>query len=348
MIFIVINLVNVCVLCQTSILSEDIKLRSGDTLILPYGRTTEKEYVNSLSCWWDPGVIRGIKVDNIYKKYKEIVVSEPLLRVIGFDSLDKKMLINDMKDAIEYSYISVTPITFYVFYTFGEDGGSPSIYHKAIRIKKIREFITNICGDILVELCKYYPKDFKEKIINTINYCLNFINTEMPKHKYEIVKGHLFIDKELLPLSPAQAYNWDKFIIRRIIKDEIPKEEINLFLNNLLQKIQTIDVSNNKDILRKTTINNELTYCYSTLGDYFIINNKKNILYDEKRRKDMFINKVYFLPIIKLQYVKDGYGNPNYIIEYEYYDKYNRINIKKILMINKVKFCTKNNYNKNI
>ena len=129
----------------------------------------------------------------------------------------------------------------------------------------------NVCSEMITKLCEHYPKDFKYKCVNELKECLAFVDN-MPKHKYDIIGWILFVDGE----EDADLGETTKgFILRRIIKDKIPKQEIREYLNTLLKKVESVDVSNNNDIIYTLTINNELKYCVSATGDYFIINEKK-------------------------------------------------------------------------
>ena len=150
------------------------------------------------------------------------------------------------------------------------------IFRKFIKNKLARDFLAKTFGDMVVELCRWYPKDFKTKCLTTLEYCLEFIDN-IPKHKYEIYLNELFVDG-----TGYDGRGIEGFIIRRIINDNIPKEEMKQYFENLYQRIQSVDVSNNAEVLYSVDINKELKYCLSATGYYFLINGRKISLYDSE------------------------------------------------------------------
>ncbi len=259
-VFLAANLIAFSMFCQTSKFTKEKKLYSDMTFDISY------HYIDSITS--------SYKLKSIGNKYANEVVSNPILKTIGiekkadcfYDNI-KVPLKDNIIEGINHSYNNF----YHYFVPFTRCIGT--FLHKAIKIKKVREFAMNITGNFLVELCEYYPKDFKAMVIDKIKECQGFINNEMPKHKYEIVGKHLFIDNKGVDLNIAQSMK--VFILRRILMDNIPKEEINGYLNTLLHKVQAVDVSNNPDILLKININNHLDYCVSATGNYILIKNRK-------------------------------------------------------------------------
>lgn len=245
-------------------------------------------------------------------KYANIIISNPILQTMGvedeFDHFSGKQKPSELikatiKENCNNLYLD-GHISFPYFLSYDKMN---KFVLKAIKNKKVREFLVNVCSEMITKLCEHYPKDFKYKCVNELKECLAFVDN-MPKHKYDIIGWRLFVDGE----EDADLGETTKgFILRRIIKDKIPKQEIREYLNTLLKKVESVDVSNNDDIIYTLTINNELKYCVSATGSYLIINEKK--VKNDLCRNNFGINRICYNEVKSIKKV-----GANYIIDYGY------------------------------
>lgn len=230
-----------------------------------------------------PAVDKGIEIQ---KKYVKQLLSNPILKTMGIDKCPSNEWGNRRtQNSVPESFADIisseiicsgcSPYRRQGLYPTDERyyQSTYKFLHKAIKNKKIRELSVEILGNMLVDLCKYYPKDFRQKVLRTLNSTQNFVN-DMYKHKYEIIGAgnSLFVDGYQ---DRDLSFTIEGFIIRRVVTDKVPKEEIKGYLTKLITKLQAIDTSENKDILSIIEINNRLKCCLSCSEFYFVINNKK-------------------------------------------------------------------------
>lgn len=257
---------------QTNLLYNNISLQDNETFVIKHDY-----YSHSLQQ----------KESEIAYKYFNKIIQSPLMRSVGIQDTfhlqrwDDNTIIdtvsNYLKDFLygnftdEHSSAPLYMATEFYSKSFSSriDENIGQYFHKFIKIKKVREFSVKILGDMLIDFCKVYPKDFKQKIITTLQDAKLFI-LKIPQHKYTIINGKLFTDGVL----DCESVTMKGFIIRRILTDKIPREEILGYINNLLTRIQTVDVSKNKDVLEIYNINDEFEYIICCIGNY--LQNKKS------------------------------------------------------------------------
>lgn len=185
--------------------------------------------------------------------------------------------------------------------------------HRAIKIKKVREFGYNIVGDMLEAYCKIYPKDYKDNLIKQLNGCLKFVG-EMAKHNYRLVDSDeegvldLVVDEKK---NRRQAAGLEGFLIRRVIIDKVPKDEIAENIKKLVNRLMAVE-SRDGDCLYRLSINGELHYCERQSGGGFYMG--------EQPIESIMIsnyNIIYYRPEKETPYYmfKDLWGRCIYIVD---------------------------------
>lgn len=277
-----------------------------------------------------PAVDKGIEIQ---EKYVKQLLSNPILKTMGIDECpsnewgnpwrgNQSPVSESFADIINSQIISSGISPYYRQCLCPANGtyfkSTYKFLHKAIKNKKIRELSIEILGNMLVDLCKYYPKDFKQKVLRTLKSTLNFVN-DMYKHKYEIIGSwnRLFVDGYQ---NRDLSFTIEGFIIRRVITDKVPKEEIKGYLNKLITKLQAIDTSENKDILSVIKINDRLKCCFSCSEFYFVINNKKIRIKEYDNPKYEWVD-YYNVPYMDITHLQDNDNHTFYSIEFKNLDK---------------------------
>ena len=139
-----------------------------------------------------------------------------------------------------------------------------------VRIKKVREYLFSVGSRVLSEFVAYYPKDFKQTLITSLENIQQFMEA-MPHHSYKVMEGRyarydLYVDGKLNEEIPGTI---NGFILRRILIDEVPADEIKGYVTSLIKTLKGVKNGRNPDILCKVTINNEIVYCLTSAGAYF-------------------------------------------------------------------------------
>lgn len=139
-----------------------------------------------------------------------------------------------------------------------------------LKMKKVREYAVPVITRILEEFCAFYPKDFKTNVVTSLEDILTFMEA-MPKHSYKLVEGEnnrldLYVDGVKNERIPGTI---NGFILRRILMDNVPEEEIKGYVVSMLKTLKKAKNNGNPDILCKININDEIYYYLTSTGSYF-------------------------------------------------------------------------------
>lgn len=149
-----------------------------------------------------------------------------------------------------------------------------NLLHKLIQVPSVRSWMVTFVGKYLQTMCKKLPKDFSKKLIRELKIMYAYVD-EMKNHKYT-TKPTSWYEQETLLIDGKKAEDIalksQGFIIRRVIYDDIPKEEIKRSILKIIKMVKSVNIENNPDVMLKCNINNEITYYMTSNGAYFIIN----------------------------------------------------------------------------
>ena len=134
--------------------------------------------------------------------------------------------------------------------------------------ERVRDMLAETACNILCDLCRLYPKDYKTELLKQIDDVRVFLDT-MSRHTYYIEDDDLYKDEER---EWDDSYGIPGFIVRRIIYDEISRDVLYNYADRLYSRISSVDNRSNKDILASVNINNEITYNLSASGNYYVAN----------------------------------------------------------------------------
>lgn len=239
----------------TALFSQNIRLDDGDSICIT------PEYPSDEFCSREKLIV---------EKYKNQIMSSAILKSFEIQKHEEEVF--DLIDYNTYRVYKKHPL--YDNCTMF----SSDYFHGLLKVKAVRKFGYKLLSDILVDYCRYFPKDFRVAVIGDLEETLDTIK-KCKKHHYECVDDCLRVDGQM---NHDLAYTLEGFIARRICLEGIPASELEDFVKELLKRIKSVDTKDNPDILFKTTINNELSYCLGISGPCFISEKtgKKTIPYD--------------------------------------------------------------------
>lgn len=222
----------------------------------------------------DPCRDQEIEIAN---KYINEALSSPLLKAIGISGFE-----NDVKEAITanitmaYNDERFNPVICRVRIFYNDEFNK--FLHKIIKSTKVRDLLFDILSNLICDVCRLYPKDFKSEVVNKIKKSLAFVST-MNNHKYEAVNLDTWMQEQKLYIDGKEneeiAVGIEGFLIRRVITDGFTIPELTGYLEKLLKKVETVDVSDNSDVLKSVSINDDLTYYITATGNYYLANKTK-------------------------------------------------------------------------
>lgn len=200
------------------------------------------------------------------------------------------------KDDEYYGYGFTQNTLLFTSYFFGFENNKVTKYEKYYNLlfsnKTARNLLYNIGVDVVLEMCKKYPKDFTTYLIKEVNELMSFFNSSK-NNRSKIKAADNFSD----------SY-WRGFIVRRILNNSVTIEEAISFLNQALKTLKNIDISKNPDAFHKLTINEEIVIAHNK--SYFKI-------YSKKSKKEILLSYKY--NIKKIEYLKD-FNNSYYVFTY--------------------------------
>lgn len=276
LLFIILSLTFFVAISQVSFFQRKVSLNDGDSFIAPVYSDSIFSYYHS-------------QEDSIAHIYTNRIDKSPLLSALVDDSMFvclKQTIYDNSKGA--YNDKRLSPVIWSTGNVYNELFND--FLHDMLKIKKVRDYAAELVTDILVDLCKIYPQDFKQRYIKDFTELLSFIKT-IPDHKYKIVKesnyGYdliLYIDGEK---NKALSMDMRGFILRRYLLDEIPLSDLERYIKQALIAIQATDVSSNPNIMYKANINSNSYYSISSTGNYYQIGKSNKICpYDYNYWKD--------------------------------------------------------------
>lgn len=210
-----------------------------------------------------------VKEKAIYNKYYDQVMSAGVMKIFDIQKHE-----DELKDRPRCgSFYCKHPLLWNTG-MFSRD----EYYHSLVRVKDVRDVVSGIVSDMLVDLCKYFPKDFKTEVLSELQEIKNTIQV-CKKHRYECVDGELYVDG----VVNNEVDYLEGFVARRICMDGIPISEMETFVSKLSDRLKSINTDGNADVMSEVTINNELSYCIGIEGMFLFSekNKKKTILFDD-------------------------------------------------------------------
>ena len=162
-------------------------------------------------------------------------------------------------------------------------------YRNLFTNKVARSILFKHALNIVSNLCKSYPSDFKVMVLKEIDRLIAFTYTL----------------ESISPSIDTDSYNdyWKGFIYRRNKLDKIPSNEILNSLLNAKEVIQNIDVSNQADAMYEFTINEKIIAYFAS---------EKTTLRSKMNAKEIYFDQTYAIKKVKL--LKDNTGEYYQII----------------------------------
>lgn len=231
---------------QTAMYQYNITLRNNDTAIIQPEKYLKMTKYDEL---------------RIAQNFSNSLVSSTILKAMGVDAY---------KSQIDKYCREVFVGVYKCYGVLPSYSGKLDFVHNIIRIKKVRDLCLQLASSTLCELCRLYPKDFTYKMNKQLSIIEEFF-TNYSQHEYEAVVDaygnyNLYIDgKE----SNYFAHMLPGFLIRRVIFDQVPTQEIVEAARKLKNDMKSVNIENNKSIFCKVTINNEVDFCCPASLNYY-------------------------------------------------------------------------------
>ena len=154
--------------------------------------------------------------------------------------------------------------------------GYRNLWHNRLfQNKTFRKFGMRIAKQLIKELVEFYPKDFQRFLSQQIQYAIDFMN-DIPNHRYHVeweINEYGYGGLEMYDgeeSSYVAAQNIEGIILRRMLLNEIPLEELKSFANEMLAVVREADTQNNPDIALIIRLNEDLAYCVGCEEPYFV------------------------------------------------------------------------------
>lgn len=129
--------------------------------------------------------------ENLAKKYTTQVLPT-LYQELKTDIKDEKELENYIMGSMKSEFAVEYKRGYIMNNMLGEMGGIMTLFNLyfvlVLKKKSMRDFLFNRLCDILCDFVSLYPKDYKKKLIHSLNESLEMLN-DIPNHKYEIKDG---------------------------------------------------------------------------------------------------------------------------------------------------------------
>ena len=195
-------------------------------------------------------------------------------------------------------YNHYIPSTSRIYSLYNKHGGSygyhnyseefQSYYHKLFRNKITRKVLFNFALDFLVDRCKAWPKDFKQKVI----YYLDELMISIPKI------ANLTQEEFESKIFNNEKYNYlHGFIYRRIKIDNVPLKEILEYFNIAKKSINELDIKSNPDYKFGIQVNNHLVIHVGADSQFSIQSklNSKILNISDYFGKDYYLSEITYL-----------------------------------------------------
>jgi len=240
-------------------------LSYGQTAVFSSTINTTNEDMHVMPLYDDENPMRA-QEEVLAQKYADDFTKLTLLRAIGIENYK-----TEISDAFKYS-ISGAYNSYNILAPMRADSKLKSFIIKISANETIRNLLADFSIDVVCDLCKFYPKDFKREAKKQIQEAKEIVESLPSLHI--VIRNHtLYVNGE----RDYEYYNGLRgFLIRRIYEDDIPLQYISDYIDRLSARVDATDVSSNKDYLGMVTINDELDYCISATGNFFYF--KKNNL----------------------------------------------------------------------
>ena len=146
-------------------------------------------------------------------------------------------------------------------------------HNRLMQNKTFRKFAFKVAKSFVKEMIQFYPKDYKDKLLMYLNSAITFMQT-IPDHRYHIEKiedgdGYSWIELRD-GMESTNPYGMEGIILRRLLINEIPLEELQAMAKELKEFVEAVDVSANHDAMFCYRLNDDIAYVIGCEEPYFI------------------------------------------------------------------------------
>lgn len=263
--FAVLSCLMVCAFGQTFSTTRRVNLDNGDSLVFesrfnPY----------------------AFKEKRIVAMYSDTILKSPLLSILGIEKYS-----DEIKESL-----AVTIQNGYSAYdnSFRGFGFSSELKDFVFRNPRVRDVCFNMGKKLVCSVCKIYAKDYTENMVRFLQSALRYTD-EMQGHSFELQQisksdnnGYSYTEEYILMDGEIFEEYYDQpelyqFLIRRVAINRMTPAEVRDYVKDLLDAVQSIDLSNNADMAFRLVINNEVEYCEGIKDHYYRFIKTNKIFY---------------------------------------------------------------------
>ena len=235
-------------------------LSYGQTAVFSSIINTTNEDVNIMPLYDKESPIRA-QEEVLAQKYTDDFTNLTLLRAIGIENYK-----TDIADVFKHS-IAGAYDSYNILAPMSAGSKLKSFIKKISANETIRDILADFSIDMVCDLCKFYPKDFKQEAKKQIQQAKEIVESLPSLHI--VIRNHdLYVNGER---DRKHDGGLEGFIIRRIYEDGIPIQYVSDYIDRLSSSVEATDVSSNEDYLGMVTINDELDYCITASGNYYYL-----------------------------------------------------------------------------
>lgn len=235
------------------------------------------------------------------KKEFEWAVRYATLYADECQQYDSNMDYEYVRDALDnfcrYGYTSPLSINVEVLpRDYSEIGGVEDYmnlrHNRLLQNKTFRQFAMGVAKKLIKEIVSYYPKDYKLFLSKQMQYALDFID-EIPNHNYHVgweenEYGYGWLELYDGEEVSSQTYGIEGIILRRILLNKIPIEEVRSMVTEIKSVVDNVDNSENPEIMAIYKLNDDLGICFGCNEPYFMSYIPHDEFNDKEERKVMY------------------------------------------------------------
>ena len=246
--------------------------------------------------------IMAQQINAITMKYYLEGMSNPVLRSL-FHPDDNANIQSQLKETVDYNTLYLNSLYNSLF--------------EVLRIKIVREIVAKLIVATIRDLCDFFPKDFRDDFL-TKSKLIKKTLVNMPNHKYEINEYDVIMIDDKRSVNP---YTLEASVLRRILIDSIPREEIIGYIDDAIAAAQKAEPAN--DVLYRANINGRISYIVDLKGERIVFSNGVPLKDETGGMVGLTyptiynFNDDYYLIKNSTQWIESNakYGSLNYLID---------------------------------
>lgn len=252
--------------------------------------TADRTYSYTLSIGDTTGVsaLQGTHEYPYRQKEFEWAVRYATLNEDEARQIDEGLTYDLLRDAIEsycsFNYQTATLFNLQGIYLYDNndedsynnlDNYHQQYHNRLLENKTFRKFAFKLAKQLVKQMVEFYPKDYKDDLLMQINYVIDVLDN-ISNHNYRIVKESNEYHYSWYSLYEDGKENFEKpytiegFIIRRLLMNNIPLDEMKQMAKEMQEVVQKADNSKNADVMFCYRLNDDIALLVGCVNPYFV------------------------------------------------------------------------------